>query len=79
MTIQLVLDHVWQSTLFAAAAALLAGSLRRNRARLRYWLWLAASMKFLVPFAALIILGAQLEAHPRSNLPRDLQRKGVPR
>ena len=26
---------------------------RRHRAQVRYWLWLAASLKFLIPFAAL--------------------------
>lgn len=50
-------DHLWQSTLFVAAAALLALALRRNRARVRHSIWLAASIKFLVPFAALVGLG----------------------
>jgi bla regulator protein BlaR1 len=54
-------DHLWQSTLFAAAAAALALALRRNRAHVRYWLWLAASVKFLVPFALLMALGNRLE------------------
>jgi uncharacterized protein (TIGR03435 family) len=54
-------DHLWQSTLFAAAMALLAMALRRNRASVRHWLWLAASIKFLVPFAALMALGSQFE------------------
>ncbi len=52
-------DHVWQSTLFAAAVGLLTLVLRQNRAQLRYWLWLCASVKFLVPFAALVALGSQ--------------------
>ena len=34
-------NHLWQSTLFTAAVALLALAFRRNRARLRYGLWLA--------------------------------------
>lgn len=54
-------DHLWQSTLFAAAMGLLALALRHNRANVRYWLWLAASIKFLVPFAALMALGTRLE------------------
>jgi hypothetical protein len=41
-------NHLWQSTLCAAAAWLLALTLRKNRAAVRYWLWLAASVKFLV-------------------------------
>ncbi len=53
-----VANHVWQSTLFAAVAALLALTLRKNQARVRYWLWLAASLKFLVPFSLLLQLGS---------------------
>src|SRR5688572_24108756 len=50
-------DHLWQSTLVAAVIALAAIGLRHNNARVRHWLWLAASMKFLVPFAALVAIG----------------------
>ena len=53
-------NHLWQSTLFAAAAGLLTLALRKNHARARYWLWLAASAKFLVPFSPLIALGSLL-------------------
>jgi uncharacterized protein (TIGR03435 family) len=52
-----VLNHLWQSTLFAAAVALLSLAFRRNRARLRYGLWFAASVKFLIPFAAIAAAG----------------------
>ena len=53
-------NHLWQSTVFAAAAALAALALRRYHARVRYWMWLAASIKFLVPFAVLVALGNQV-------------------
>jgi uncharacterized protein (TIGR03435 family) len=53
-------NHLWQSTLFAAVAGLLTLILRKNQARARYWLWLAASVKFLVPFSALAGLGSHL-------------------
>jgi bla regulator protein blaR1 len=56
-----VADHLWQSTLVVAAVALLALVLRRNRAEVRHALWMAASIKFLIPFAALMALGQQLE------------------
>ena len=56
-----IANHLWQSTLFGVAAALAAVALRRNRASLRYALWLAASVKFLVPFSLLVAIGAQLE------------------
>ena len=56
-----VADHLWQSTLVAAAVAILALVSRRNRAEVRHALWMAASIKFLIPFAALMALGQQLE------------------
>jgi uncharacterized protein (TIGR03435 family) len=55
-----IADHLWQSTLFAAVAGLLTLTLRSNRARVRYWLWLTASCKFLVPLSVLVTLGGQL-------------------
>jgi beta-lactamase regulating signal transducer with metallopeptidase domain len=55
-----LLDHLWQSTLFLGCAALLTLMLRRNPARIRYRLWLAASLKFLLPFSLLIKLGGAL-------------------
>jgi uncharacterized protein (TIGR03435 family) len=57
---RLTANHLWQSTAFAAVAVLLALALRANHARARYWLWLAASAKFLVPFSALAAIGAAL-------------------
>src|SRR5712692_7301510 len=53
-------NHVWQSTVFAAAAGLLTLALRKNHAQARHWIWLAASVKFLIPFALLIGIGSQL-------------------
>jgi bla regulator protein blaR1 len=55
-------DHLWQSSLFACAAAACALALRNAQARVRYLLWLAASLKFLVPFALLSAIGSQLAA-----------------
>jgi bla regulator protein blaR1 len=56
--ISALLDHVWQSTLFCGAIWLLTLALRRNRAAVRHGLWVAAALKFLVPFAALFSAGA---------------------
>jgi bla regulator protein blaR1 len=56
-----LMNHLWQSTLFAAAAGLLTLALRNYRAPVRYWLWLTASVKFLVPFALLVTLGSHVE------------------
>ena len=55
-----VTTHLWQSTLFALAAAALTMAFRRNRAKVRYWLWFSASLKFFVPFSFLIRLGGRL-------------------
>lgn len=52
-----IAQHLWQSTLFVIAAWLLARACRRNSAAIRYWIWFGASLKFLVPFAALKWLG----------------------
>jgi uncharacterized protein (TIGR03435 family) len=59
-----VADHLWQSTLFLGLAALLTLAFRRNRAQVRYWIWLAASVKFLIPFAALTALGRAAGREP---------------
>jgi len=59
-----IVNHLWQSTLFAAAVALACFALRRNSPRLRYWLWLAASLKFLVPFAVIVSIGARVQFPP---------------
>jgi uncharacterized protein (TIGR03435 family) len=53
-------NHLWQSTVFAGAIWVLALALRRNRAAVRYWLWLAASAKFLLPFSLLVSIGKEL-------------------
>ena len=49
--------HLWQSTLVLVAAWMLAQACRRNTATTRYWIWFAASVKFLIPLAFLQWLG----------------------
>ena len=61
MTSALVLNHLWQSTVFAALAAVLALAFRNQRAQVRYWLWFAASMKFLIPVSLLVTAGSQVQ------------------
>jgi bla regulator protein blaR1 len=53
-------NHLWQSTLFAVLAAILTLAFKKNQARIRHSLWLAASLKFLVPFSLLMSLGSRL-------------------
>jgi bla regulator protein BlaR1 len=57
-------NHLWQSTVFVGVVALLTLAFRRNRAHVRYWIWLAASLKFLIPFSALLWVGTQIELVP---------------
>ena len=54
-------NHLWQSTLVVAFVWLVTLALRRHDARVRYWLWAAASVKFFLPFSWLIGLGALVE------------------
>lgn len=53
--------HMVQSTLFAGVIALLELAFRENAARVRHWLWMAASIKFLVPFSFLVGLGSRVQ------------------
>src|SRR5262249_26340235 len=62
-------NHLWQSTVFAAVAALVAFALRGNSARVRYCVWQAAVIKFLVPFSLLITVGQSLT--PRLPVARE--------
>jgi beta-lactamase regulating signal transducer with metallopeptidase domain len=48
--------------------ALLAVALRHNGAATRFWLWMAASLKFLVPFALLVSLGNQFQSRGASPI-----------
>jgi bla regulator protein BlaR1 len=62
-------NHLWQSTAFAAVVALATMGFRQNRAHVRYWMWLSASMKFLLPFGLLLSLGHRLEWAPAVKAP----------
>jgi uncharacterized protein (TIGR03435 family) len=55
-----LINHLWQSTVVALVAWLLALALRANHARTRYWVWMIASVKFLIPFSLLISAGEWL-------------------
>jgi uncharacterized protein (TIGR03435 family) len=56
----MIVNHLIQSTVFAALMGLLTLLLRNNRAAARYWLWLAASLKFLIPFSLFVEIGHRL-------------------
>jgi uncharacterized protein (TIGR03435 family) len=57
-----LVNHLWQSTVVTLMAWLLTLPLRRNQARTRYWVWMIASIKFLVPFSLLIAGGEALRS-----------------
>jgi len=66
-----LLTHLWQSTLVLLGAWVLARACRNNAAAVRYWIWLVASAKFLVPLALLQQLGARLGRSFPEPLPVD--------
>jgi beta-lactamase regulating signal transducer with metallopeptidase domain len=55
-----LVNHLWQSTLFCGGAWLITLALRANSASLRHWIWLLASLKFLVPFSLLFYVGSYI-------------------
>jgi len=55
-----LINHLWQSTLFCVGAWLITLALRANSASLRHWVWLLASLKFLVPFSLLFYVGSYI-------------------
>ncbi|MEO6807264.1 MAG: M56 family metallopeptidase [Edaphobacter sp.] len=54
-------NHLWQSTLFAGVVLFLTLTLRKYQARTRYWLWMAASVKLLIPFSLLAVIVSHLK------------------
>ncbi|HEY4086018.1 MAG TPA: M56 family metallopeptidase [Bryobacteraceae bacterium] len=54
-------NHLWQSTIFAVVVAAVVALLQRQSPRLRYWLWLSASAKFLIPFSLIVSTGALVQ------------------
>jgi len=60
MTLAALADHLWQSTLFAGVAGLLTLLFRKHYAQVRYRIWLAVSLKFLIPFSLLVAIGGRL-------------------
>src|SRR5215510_15060816 len=65
-----LINHLWQSTAFVLLIALAAKALQKNSPRLRYWLWLTASIKFLIPFSLLVSTGAKIQLPRETPLPQ---------
>ena len=66
-----LINHLWQSTLCVLAAALLTLAFRKNGAKVRFLIWLAASMKFLIPFSLFVGVGEYLRWETASASPTD--------
>lgn len=64
--------------LLQCAAWLLTLALRKNRAGVRYGLWLAASLKFLVPFSLLVGAGSQFTWRVINDMMIELEEKLMP-
>jgi bla regulator protein BlaR1 len=58
MDLPAVANHLWQSTLCAGGVWALSFVHEKNRAAVRYRLWLAASLKFLIPFSLIVKIGS---------------------
>ena len=60
-------NHLWQSTLIAGFAYLIAVRLRPNRAPIRHVVWVMASAKFLIPFSLLVAVGTHIGSIQRNH------------
>jgi uncharacterized protein (TIGR03435 family) len=85
MTPEFIVNHLWQSSCFALVAGVLALMLRGNSPKVRYWVWLTASLKFLVPWVLLVNMGSlvpwphhAVESAATSTLPDTLVQMAEP-
>jgi bla regulator protein blaR1 len=67
--IQALANHLCWSTVLIFASWLLTFALRKNQAHTRYWIWLVASLKFLVPFSLLVTTGRYIGARIANPIP----------
>ena len=65
-------NHLWQSTVVTGIAWLLSLSLRKNHARMRFWVWMIASVKYLIPFSLLIAARESLRSAFATPIQRPL-------
>jgi bla regulator protein BlaR1 len=64
-------NHLWQSTALAAVAALLTLTMKDNRAETRFWVFLAASLKFTVPLSLVASISSYV--HWPASVPTQIQ------
>ena len=72
--------HLWETTLFVGLLALAVWFLRRAPARARYWFWLLAAVKLIVPSLLLAWLLSEMTPAPRASFPPPLEQstRGAP-
>jgi hypothetical protein len=63
------IQHILESTVFAATIWLLTLALRRHQARARYVLWMTASIKFLIPFSRFVAMGSHAVRPAPASVP----------
>ena len=79
--LKLLIEHVWQSTLWALCAAAISFLVPQGRPDIRFRIWLFASFKFFFPIAPLIRLGEELRPQNLQFLSPEVLRSvldGVP-
>ncbi len=57
-----LVNHLWQSTMVLGIVWLLSRALSKNSAQVRYCIWMAASLKFLLPFSLFVDAGAWMRS-----------------
>jgi len=70
MTPAAVANHLWQSTVFIGVCWIATLLLKTNSARVRHWIWLAASLKLLLPVSLFVGLGMHVGARTDIGLPQ---------
>ena len=63
-----LVNHLWQSTAFAGFTCLAFLLFRGAPARLRCWIWIITSLKFVLPSALLVFLAKLVGLNPTSLL-----------
>jgi hypothetical protein len=56
----LVFQTIFGSQPFCYSCMVITLSLKKNRARIRYWVWFSVSIKLLIPFSLIVNLGSML-------------------
>src|SRR5262245_20723959 len=67
---RLAFNHLWQATIFFLIALIVSFFLRGGPARARYFVWLAAALKFAVPSVLIVMTLNSAGIKPRAIFDR---------